>query len=133
MKVDRCNYKEALRIINLHDLEFVLINHCLQDKTLLIELINLHEKKKVTICFEKVIYYEQTQFDPWGEWTGVQCISFEYDEEKRAEKRLKEIEKDSNNQPGFSNVDIDSYLSFRFLLSSGDTINILCRGFECNK
>lgn len=129
------SYKNLHEIeeINLHDAYIENIIYNLSDKKISIKLESEWEKNDYNLDFLKVLYYEMTCCDFWGNGYNVICWS-KLDTTEIFDKllRLEMVENSRSRGTSQESMDLFEFFGIEILINSGDRLKIICKSIDVN-
>lgn len=111
----------------IHDSKFTDIQYRFADNSLLFILENPYCNERYQICFENLIYFEMQQFKLWG--AGEERV-LDWDLIDDRQRLLEAVRREEEKCSACCRDGVEALSQFvysSFVISSGDTVEFLCR------
>lgn len=129
MKYDYTTCGEVKRKINLHDAILLAIMPDVKTQHLIIHFRDGYRKEVVTkLVFSGVLYFEMTNYCPWGFSKDIQGIGIE--DHMVLLNRVKILAKESGKEFHEEDILYQSLMQPVIEFSSGDVLRVLCTLIE---
>ena len=128
MRIDYSN-KNKVDDIYTHDSIFEGFYYNYEEKKIIMELENYYTKKKLKFQFCNALIFNCEMCEFWGK--SFRVANWENVNDEQLIQKMKKKQKDNNDLYWTSLVDLNKeYLETKFILCSGDIIEIVCEYVE---
>ncbi len=116
----------------LHDRRLQKFEYDEKNKSIVMDILNeFDDVLEYRLVFTDVHGFEMQACDPWGPSPYIFSFVLLEGEERKTADKMKALHDDQHNDPWQKRCgDLDQCLEVEFCMTSGNTLNIVCRTIE---